>query len=445
MRLWIAAFCLLLCITRTTPLCADTYTADNIRHIDLMTREILYDPVSRKIYASIPAEEGPGGNSVISIDPVTGQIGQPIFVGSQPEHLAVSDDGKFLYVTLRAGDVRQVDLTTQKTVGRFEVGGARQIAVVPGHNDLIAVSLGGGAGMGGGVVLYSKGVRLPGGGGPNSFALTFGQHLYTYQNEISSWDFNTYAFGPEGLLPRAGTGGLISGNLNIRGDGNGRVYTNIGTVIDPEAQHVIAQMPDGSWDSTPVPDPRFNRVFFLNRDHIAADDYSTFVALDRLKLPGVPGATNLIRWGDDGFAFRTATQVCWLRSFIVGKPVTPADLSVSVSHTPQYVRAGSTFSCKVVAVNNGPGLASGTNLTLALPQGWGFVSAHSGSGRVTVKERIVDVDVGDLKPGDRVTLTVDVAPRSEARFFMTAAIRADQWDNRPGNNIVDHVITLSVP
>ncbi|MCW3100157.1 MAG: hypothetical protein JWL77_5775 [Chthonomonadaceae bacterium] len=440
MRLSIAAFCLLLCVARATPLCADTYTADNIRHVDLVTHEIVYDPVSRKIWASTPAEAGRGGNSVVSIDPATGQIGQPIFVGSQPDHLAISDDGKFLYVTLASGDVRQVDLTTQKTVGRFEVGRSGQVAVIPGHNDLIAVGLGGG-----GVVLYSKGARLPGGGGPSSFAMTFGQHLYTYQAEISSWDFNTYAFGPEGLLPRSGTGGLISGNLNIRGDGNGRIYTNLGTVIDPEAQHVIAQMPDGSYDSVPVPDPKFNRVFFLNRDHIAADDYSTFVALDRLKLPGVPGATNLIRWGDDGFAFRTATQVCWLRSFIAGKPVTPADLSVSVSHTPQNVKAGSTFSCKVVAVNNGPGSTTGTNLTLTLPPGWGFVTAHSGSGRVTVKERIVDVDLGDMKPGDRVTLSVDVAPRSEARFFMTATIRADQWDNHPGNNIVDHVINLSAP
>jgi mannose-6-phosphate isomerase-like protein (cupin superfamily) len=294
-------------------------------------------------------------------------------------------------------------------------------------------------------VLYSKGVRLPGGGGPSSFALTFGQHLYTYQSEISSWDFNTYAFGPDGLIPRTGTGGLISGNLNIRGDGNGRIYTNLGTVIDPEAHHVLAQMPDGSWDSNPVADPRFNRVFFLNRDHIAADDYSTFVALDRLKLPGVTGGTNLIRWGEDGFAFRTATQVCWLRSFIVGKPVTPADLSVAVTHSPQSVQAGSAFSCKIVVVNNGPGFASAANLTLTLAQGWSFVSARSGSGRVTIKDRIVDVDVGDMKPGDRVTMNVDVAPRTAAQFFMTATIRADQWDNHPGNNIVDHVIKLSFP
>jgi len=447
MRVWILAFCLCFAAGAGHPLRADTYTATDLHHADLITREIVYDPVSKKIYASVPAEAGRGGNSVVPIDPLTGEVGIPIPVGSQPGRMAVSDDGKYLYVALETGDIRRVDLTTRKPSGLFQVGGARQIAVIPGQHDLLAVSMGGGAGEGSGVALFDNGVRRPAGGGPNSFALSFGARLYTYQNEISSWDFNTYAIDSTGLVQRAGTGGLLIGNLGIRGDGNGRVYTNTGAVIDPEAQRVIAHLPGGSWDASPIPDPKVNRIFFLNGNRITTDDYSTFVALDTLELPGVRGAGNLIRWGTDGLAFRTEKQVYWLRSPFVGKPVTPADLGVTVTHTPNTVTAGRSIACKLVVVNNGPGVASNTTLTFRLPAGLEVVSAQCSAGQVTTKERLISVDIGELSPKAHATLTVVVTPVGSKKFAMTAVIRADAWDNHPENNIVDDLIdnTTSAP
>jgi uncharacterized repeat protein (TIGR01451 family) len=444
MRGWIVAVGLLLWIGAGAALRADNYTPEKLRHIDLITKEILYDPISRKIYASVPGEAGPGGNSVVPIDPVTGDVGIPILVGSQPGHLAVSDDGKYLYVALETGDIRRIDLTTRKPAGLFHVGGVRQIAVIPGQHDLLAVSRGGGAGLGDGVALFDNGVLRPGAGSPNGFALTFGPRLYTYQNEISSWDFNTYAIESTGLVLRASTGGLLIGNLGIRGDGNGRVYTNLGTVIDPEAQRVIARLPGGSYDSTPIPDPTVNRIFFLNGSRITSDDYSTFVALDTMELPGIRGG-NLIRWGADGLAFRTEKQVYWLRSRMVGKPVTPADLSVTATHAPPWVTVGRSIACKLVVVNNGPGPATGVMLTFRMPAGLEVVSAQSTAGQVTTAERLVSVDIGDLGIKARCTLTVVVTPVGAAKFVTTAVVRANPWDNHPENNLVDHVINNMGP
>ena len=445
MRVCIIAFCICLAVGAGHPLRADTYTATGMRHVDLITREIVYDPVTGKIYATVPAEAGAGGNSVVSIDPVTGDVGAPIPVGSQPVRLAVSDDGKYLYVTLETGDIRRIDLTTRKPVGRFQVGGARQIAVIPGQHDLLAVSCGAQAGEGSGVVLFDNGVRRPSGGSPNRFALTFGPRLYTYQNEISSWDFNTYAIESTGLVQRAGTGGLLIGNQEIRGDGNGRVYTNTGAVIDPEAHHILAHLPGDNGGSPPLADPRVNRIFFLAGNHITTDDYSTFVALDTMELPGIRDTYNLIRWGKEGLAFRTEKQVYWLQSPMVGKPVAPADLSVTVTHNPPAVTVGRSIACKLVVVNNGPGSASGATLTFRLPAGLEVVSAQSSTGEVTTTERLISVEIGDLKSQEHCTLTVVVTPVGAKKFVMTAVIRANAWDNHPENNIVDHLIDNTTP
>lgn len=85
----------------------------------MITREIIYNPISRKIYASVPGSTGPGGNSAVPIDPQTGEVGLPIAVGSETNHMAVSDDGKYLYVSPDTGDVRRVDLKTRKLAGMY--------------------------------------------------------------------------------------------------------------------------------------------------------------------------------------------------------------------------------------------------------------------------------------------------------------------------------------
>jgi len=440
MRRWMVVICLLLWCGSCKALRADTYTPDNVRRVELTTRELVYDPVSRMIYASVPGEAGFGGNSVVPINPMNGEIGLPIPVGSQPSHLAVSDDGKYLYVSLDTGDVRRVDLTTGKPAGLFRVGGVRQIAVIPGQHDLIAVSRGGGAGMGAGVALFENGVMRPDTGGPNGFALSFGSLLYTYQNEISSWDFNRYAIKSTGLMPRGSTGSLLSGNLGISGDGNGRIYTNIGVVIDPESQSVLARLPGGGYESTPIPDPKVNRVFFLDGGHIFTDDYTTFVSLDKMDLEGIRDGGGLIRWGTDGLAFRTEKYVYLLRTPMVGKQVKPVDLSVTATHSPSKAAVGRQITSTIVVVNNGRVAATGVTLTFHFPPALAGISAKSTMGQVTTEKGRVVVDIGDLPVGGRCTLTVVLSPQGEGDFATTAVVRGNAWDDRPSNNVSEDVI-----
>src|SRR5207249_956987 len=64
--------------------------------LDLLTRDLVYDPFRAKIYASLPSAAGDVGNSVATIDPRSATVEKTIFIGSEPGKLALSDDGRYL-------------------------------------------------------------------------------------------------------------------------------------------------------------------------------------------------------------------------------------------------------------------------------------------------------------------------------------------------------------
>src|SRR5579884_505110 len=97
--------------------------------LELPINDIVYNAKDGLIYASIPGYAGENlGNSIAAIDPTTGILQKTIFVGSEPNRLALSDDGTQLFVGLDgAGAVRQVNLTTATAGVQFSLGGRRVI------------------------------------------------------------------------------------------------------------------------------------------------------------------------------------------------------------------------------------------------------------------------------------------------------------------------------
>jgi len=112
----------------------------------------LYNPVDGLVYVSVPSSAGPPlGNSVVSVDPATGSVGQPLLVGSEPNHLALSSDGATLWVGLDgAGSVVRVDLRSRTVSasgylgskgGIYDAPGtATALAALPGSSTSVAVS-----------------------------------------------------------------------------------------------------------------------------------------------------------------------------------------------------------------------------------------------------------------------------------------------------------------
>jgi trimeric autotransporter adhesin len=96
-------------------------------YLALPTNSILYNSHDNLLYASVPGSVlGSEGDSIVGIDPITGNIVRQIPVGSQPNKIAISDDGTQLFVGLDgAGAVRQVNLSTAQAGQQFSLGGGR--------------------------------------------------------------------------------------------------------------------------------------------------------------------------------------------------------------------------------------------------------------------------------------------------------------------------------
>ena len=117
-------------------------------YVPFTSNSMVYNPVNGLLYLSVPASAGaPYGNSVVSMDPATGALGTPIPVGSEPNKLAVTSDGKYLWVGLDgASGVRQVDLTTNTAGLQFALYAgtngsptAQALAAMPGSSSSVIV------------------------------------------------------------------------------------------------------------------------------------------------------------------------------------------------------------------------------------------------------------------------------------------------------------------
>ena len=72
-----------------------------MRQVPLATNDLIYNAGKQSLYASVPSSAGVGGNSITPVDPVTATVGGAVFIGSEPNKLAVSDDQHTMYVRTR--------------------------------------------------------------------------------------------------------------------------------------------------------------------------------------------------------------------------------------------------------------------------------------------------------------------------------------------------------
>ena len=107
---------LLLCVLASSPSAfAQTWST-----VPLATRDLAYSPLTQRLYATTPAN-----NSVQEIDPFSGALLRSLFVGSQPNKLAMSDTGSHLYVGLD-DDPRLIDRVAANLAHKVAIDDDRQ-------------------------------------------------------------------------------------------------------------------------------------------------------------------------------------------------------------------------------------------------------------------------------------------------------------------------------
>ncbi|MBV9009013.1 MAG: hypothetical protein JO354_07585 [Verrucomicrobia bacterium] len=315
-----------------------TVQGQTVKSLNVVTNHILYEPVSGKIYASVPSSAGSNGNSIVTIDPTRPAIVRYVFIGSEPDVLAASDDGQFLYAGLDGADaVRRYTIATHSAGLQFSLGNgytAADLKVLPGEPHSLAAALGYS------VAIYDDGVQRPNvaSGLMNSLALSNSAAvLYAQDTQDSAGTLFALAVNSTGVSVSNSANGELGG-LIISDPGTDLIYDTYGGVADGKSltllgafsQAVRAYNYYGTTSGAIggiVPDAANGRVFFLVYDSlsqtnavtIAAFDSATFMPVGSLVIPNVltsssnqGAATDLVPWGGDGLAFRTTNGQIWL-------------------------------------------------------------------------------------------------------------------------------------
>jgi hypothetical protein len=336
-------------------------TATEVRKLTLDTNDLVFDPVSSKLYASRPGNPG----SVAAIDPATGLILSSIPVGTGPSttgngptSLALSDDGHYLYVALNSESaIQRIDLRTFTADIRLTLGAdivqpecALQVSdmkPLPGNGHALAVSkltmsL---PGIACGenfyeVAIYDDGVQRPTTVrvfSPPSFNgvpilierlafVTDATKLYGFNTSSSAEGFFEMTLTGTGVSVTNAAGLTAPVFQTLMEPGNGQIFMSAGYIVNPATLAIT-----GRFAAFPTPDQYLvrpdsasGRVFFLPTTvlnpqaiPVLAYDMTSLQLIGTVNIPGstagqIIGATSLIRWGSNGLAFRTDNHEVFL-------------------------------------------------------------------------------------------------------------------------------------
>jgi Calx-beta domain len=322
-----------------------------IRQIPLTTNDLVYSSLTGKIYASVPSSAGSDGNSLKSINPTTGIIESSTFIGSEPNKLAISDDGHNLYVSLDgSAAVRRFDAQTntpglQFTLGqdsffgRYFVG---EFAVAPGNPDLLAVARSfGNSPSGAGVAVFDNGVRRTTVGSNSDFLAFSASASKLYGTGVSSTGLQTLTIDASGVTVSS-TSSLAAG-ARIKFS-NGLIFSSLGHVINPDTSSLLGRF-SGVNTLAFVPDTANGRAYYLTSDQFGGGnfvlkcfDINTFLLLGSLNISGASGTpTSLLRWGPNGLAFRTSNnQLFIIQTSLIpsAEPIPTPTPTLSPTPTP---------------------------------------------------------------------------------------------------------------
>ena len=327
-------------------LSARSADAQMVTHIPLSsTNDLIYAPGTQRLYASTRPDR------ITVINPFSGTIEASVVVGTNPNRLAISDDGQFLYIGLD-GAVRRVVLSTLTPDILIPLGSdptfgpliANDIAVLPGNARAIAVSrplLG--------TAIYDDAAQRPV-IAPGSGWLEFSSsaaRLYGYEN---NGRLTRMTVDSSGVSVLDVTPALIFGVADIDFE-DGVVYASDGTAIDPEAGVLLGRFfePAPRAESV-VADAALGRVFFRRDFSLYAYDRVTRAAVGYIRLPAGVVPRNLVRWGEEGLAVRSSERVTLIRGSLG-----LSDLTVTaVSDPPAAARAGTALTVTDTVENAGP-------------------------------------------------------------------------------------------
>ncbi len=301
--------------------------APGVRTLKLPVNDLIYDATRDRIWMSVPQSGWENGNSLISFDPATNAFSYPAWIGSNPNKLARSTDGQYLYCGLDgSASVAKFWLSSGQGGTTFSLGRnsngpifSQDIKVVPGQPDSVAVA-GESRGVSTqltGVAIYDGTQKRPNQVVQGSRSITFGATTSRlYGADTSAGGLHKMTVSTGGVSNDKSVAGLVNDNIVYS---QSLLYLPNGRIVDPELERISGQLDvvfPGELGMGVIPDPGNNRIYYLTwaigstQAKIRAFSLSPRQPLGTYTVEGVEGGfpQSFIRWSPNGFAFRTAGE-----------------------------------------------------------------------------------------------------------------------------------------
>ena len=334
-----------------TPSPVPVNTATLIRRVSVPANDVVSDNALNTILISVPGIAGAGiGNTIAHVDPSTGQVSGSYFIGSEPNKLALSDDGRTLYAVLDgANSIRRYDVESHTPGLQWSVTPTffrpPDMKVMPENPNILAVAVGYD-----GVGIFDNGVQRPNlsdGGAYAINSIAFGSDsntIYGYDWQSSGFELVKLIVNSQGVTGSLVGENLLSGYSNQIKFSNGLLYSAQGRVIDPETKVVAGTYQGGGY--TFAVDKPGNRVYFLSGNTLSVYQLDTFIKLGSVNVPFSGTPTSLARWGQNGLVFRavnsaTDSYVYLIQSALVD-PSVPVPTGMQMSSSTYGTSEGSS-------------------------------------------------------------------------------------------------------
>ena len=339
-------------------LLAQVNSSTPITILDVWTNDLVYDQVTDKLYASIPSNNGSNGNSLGIINLEDYILENTVYIGSEPNALAVSDDGQFIYATLKGAPmVSQYIVDAQQLGIQFTVGDSNfvgplypyDIEVMPNNPNTVAVSRIAQSSSGFyGTAIFDSGVIRDINTSsiyPNNYSYVINflndSVLYGYNNHSTGFDFNGAKIDSSGIYQFCNVGNIIQGfSMREMEIVDNRVYFDYGGVVDVsnnEDPYLAGTFLEAG--GRVAYDDSYHLVCFAMNAMWSEDIYfkryspDNFLLVDSLKIENVIGEVlDLEYCGNGTYAFNTDEG-----KLVIINGGEPGTLSVSSEIEPEDV------------------------------------------------------------------------------------------------------------
>jgi len=428
---------------------------NEIRELSLNARKLLFDPFRNAIYATVVAREPFIGNSVVSVDPVTAQVEPLYFAGSEPNQMALSDYGQFLYVSLNGTmGVHRVDLSGRLPDLSFPFStnvpfNAFDLKVQPKHPQTIAASLVDIRTAGdysSGVFLFDNEAGRPSVSGATK-SIEFsgdGQRIYGSVTFGAGFGFQRLAVTATGTS-QIDVDGAFFDDYELKLQGT-TLYTALGRAIDPNIPVLLKEF---GVNGTIEPDMQRGRIFQIpvsdTTTELRAYSVESYELLGSVPLPNAkPYARNLIRCGDNRLAFRTdAGQLFLIRTVLAdGLPLPPANLTLLQTAAVDPLPPGGRVVFTTIVTNNSGTVVSNAVLTFLPPSGVATLNVVPSQGSVTSIAPAFICNLGALLPNGSAMVQTIATVTNSSVLTNLASVSSGRMELDVNDNTATNIVAV---